>query len=178
MPLPDNLVENIVTAVISGGGTALSAIVAFFRDVKKRLDDVEKRVGSIEGRSGIVYSVHQLEEATKKLQGTLDGWAANPPEWMMRLIASGDRRRHPSLVNLEEFGDLDSKLRDLNRRLKDVEETLERVEKRVYQSVLEEDFDAADRQRAEDIAQLRTTLAEVSGLLKGLQSALGLIKHR
>lgn len=171
MPLPDHLVENIVTAVISGGGTAVSAILAFFRDVKKRIDDLEKKVGSLENSSGLVYKIQLVENAIQKLSSEVNNWAAHPPESLLNVI----RSRRDSTI--DEFT-IDGRIRIFESRLKAMEENIERLERKVGRCVLDEDFESADRQRAEEIATIRTTIAEVNGLLKGLQSALGLVSRR
>jgi hypothetical protein len=56
-----------------------------------------------------------------------------------------------------------------------MEENVERLEGKFRKYVSEDEFEKADRDRANEIATVRTTLAEVRGLLQGLQSALGLI---
>lgn len=171
MPLPDHMLENIVTAVISGGGTAVSAILAFFRDVKKRIDDLERKVGSLETSSGLVFKIHTLEALVQKMGQDINNWAAHPPESLLNVIRS---RRD---ATIDEFT-IDGRIRLFEARLKAMEELIEKLERKVGRCVSEEDFEGADRQRAEEIATVRTTIAEVNGLLKGLQSALGLVSRR
>ena len=36
----DNLLDSVIPAIISGGGTAISTIYAFFRDLKKRVEEL------------------------------------------------------------------------------------------------------------------------------------------
>lgn len=170
MAFPEHLLENVVTAMISGGGTAVSAILAFFRDVKKRLEELEKKVGSIESRSGLMFQVSNIETAISSLRTEISSLAMNPPEWLVQAI----RRRSPSFHNIDD-SDHD-RIRAVESKIKDLEEQLERLERKVNRCVSEEDFESADRNRAEDIATVRTAIAEVNGLLKGLQTALGLVK--
>lgn len=167
----DHLVESVVPAIISGGGTAVSTILAFVRDFKKRLEELEKRVGSIEGKAGLVYSMHLAEEGLKSLRERLDARdrqdndiPREPPRWRM-----------PSYSNMDVLTQFEDKLRDLDRRLKDMEDSQERLEGKVKKCVTDAEFEDADRQRADEIAAVKTTMAEVRGLLQGLQSALGLI---
>lgn len=171
MPLPEHLIENVVTAVISGGGTALSTIIAFFQGVKKKVEEVEKKVGSIETRSGLVFAVLTLEETVKQMRHEISGWATHPPEWLVQAVSRS--RRVPSLHGYDvNSGDLEDRIRGVENRLKDFEDTLERMERKLKGLVSEEEFDSADRARAEEIATVRTMVAEVNGLLKGLQTAL------
>ncbi len=170
MPFPDHLVENIVTAVITGGGTAVSAILAFFKDVKKRIDDLEKKVGSIESGSGLSFKVQALENSYNALKQEVSNWAIHPPTSLLQVIRSQRTSTH------DEFS-IDDRIRSFENRLKSMEELVEKLERRVKSCVDEDEFETADRQRAEEIASVRTTIAEVSGLLKGLQSALGLVRR-
>lgn len=163
----DSLLESVIPAIISGGGTAVSTILAFVRDIKRRLDELEKRVGSMEGKAGLVYSMHVAEELLKKLK----------EDWDDRNQVRG---RLPSYSgvdpnNLGPDSGVLSKLREFDHRLKDMEENVERLEGKFRKYVSEDEFEKADRDRASEIATVRTTLAEVRGLLQGLQSALGLI---
>lgn len=170
MPLPDHLIENIITAVISGGGTAVSAIYAFFKDVKKRLDDLEKKIGSVESGSGLSFKVQNLEASYASLKSEVTNWANHPPASLLQVFRSQRISTH------DEFT-IDDRIRSFESRLKVMEETVEKLERRVKSCVSEDDFEDADRERAEEIASVRTTIAEVSGLLKGLQSALGLVRR-
>jgi len=156
----DHLLESVIPAVITGGGTAVSTILAFLRDTKKRLDDVEKRVGSLEGKSGLVYSMHLLEDSLKTLRDKV----GEPVRW-----------RTPSFPGEQTTDFIEGKLRDFERRIKDLEECQERIDAKIKKLVSEDDFEQADRQRADEISAIRHTMAEVRGLLQGLQSALGLI---
>jgi len=163
----DHLLESVVPAVISGGGTALSTILAFFRDIKKRVEELEKKIGSIDSKTGLVYSIHLMEEGLKSVREHYQREQQGDESW--------PRRRPGSFTNLESVG-FEERLRKLEGQFKDIEECHERLESKIKRCVPEEDFEQADRQRAEEIAQVKNTMAEVRGLLQGLQSALGLIK--
>lgn len=169
----DTILENVVPAVISGGGTALSTIFAFFRDLKKRVDELERRVGSTDARSGLFFSVSLVEESIRQIRNQID-----------EMTHGGRWNRVPTLPSIEgypSFSNLDSaiqKLSNVEPRLRDLEERCDRIESKFKKMVTEEDFEQSDRQRADEISSVRTTLAEVRGLLQGLQSALGLMKPR
>ncbi len=170
MALPENFLETVITAVVSSGGTAVSAILAFFRDVKKRVDDLERRVGSSETRSGLVQSVSELEQAVEKIQE----WASHPPEWLVQLVSRG-RRSAPSYVSPDNYDEIDNRFRALERKLKTFEAELAQFERRLDRTVTDDTFDAADRQRAKEISEIRASIAGISGTLKGLESAWGLL---
>jgi tetrahydromethanopterin S-methyltransferase subunit G len=174
MALPENFLETLITAIVSGGGTAVSAILAFFRDVKRRIDDVERRVGSVEARSGLAYSVEELEDSVKRIEA----WASNPPDWLMQLIRLG-RRSAPSYGS-DDFHEYDTKLRAINSRLQELIESIDKIERRLKQTVTEETFDVADRQRATEIADLRANISMTQGMIKGLESifSMGKTPHR
>lgn len=165
----DHLLESVVPAVISGGGAAFSTILAFVKNITKRLDDLEKKVGSLDGKQGLAYSVHLTEESVKALKEQV-----GTPQ-------NGQRWRLPSFSGEGDLGEVEQRLRTFDTRLKGLEavssrleETIEKLSRKKY--VSEDDFEDADRDRAQEIAQVRTTLAEVRGLLGGLQTALGLVK--
>jgi len=167
----DQLLESVIPAIISGGGTAFSTIFAFFRDLKTQIENLEKKVGSTDTRSGLTYSVALVEESVRQIRGQLED-----------MIHGGRWARVPTLTGLESYSSLApidqaiQKLSGFEARFRDLEERCERLEGKLKKLVTEEDFEQSDRQRAEEISTVRTTLAEVKGLLQGLQSALGLIK--
>lgn len=171
----DSMIDTVLAAVISGGGTAVSTILAFFRDVKKRIDAIEQRLGSVEEKKGLAYAIFVMEDGlnvARRLRQEVDGWHNAPPEWAIQLLG---RRRSPSLVNFEDFND---KFRAIERRIKDLEEYQGRLEKQVSKCVTDKEFDTADKERADEIATIKNTVFEVKGLLQGLQSALGLFKGK
>lgn len=160
--------ETLLTSVVSGGSAAASAFVAFFRDVKKRTEDVEKKVGSVESKMGLAYSVLQLEEALKKVQPVLDDVlrrVQNLEGW------SGVRQRPSS--SEESYDEVMQLVTRLTSRVSSLEEDFLRLQKKTYSVVMDEDFEAADRQRADEINRLRSTMSEIHGLLRGIQSVLG-----
>lgn len=165
----DHLLESVIPAIVSGGGTAVSTIYAFVRDIKRRLEELEKRIGSMEAKAGLVYSMYLAEEAIKKIREDLEE-------------KDQVRGRLPSYSgvdpnNLGPDSGVLAKLREFDHRLKDMEENVDRLEGKFRKYVSEDEFEKADRDRANEIATVRTTLAEVRGLLQGLQSALGLISN-
>lgn len=165
MAFPEHLVENIVTAMISGGGTAVSAILALFKDAKRRLDEVEKKVGSIENKTGLAWNVHQLEINF----GSVQSWSNHPPEWLISLITR-IARRSPSFTDSSEYAEFDQlNLRKVERRIAELEERVDKLDRKLSQCVSSDDFDKADRERAEEVAAVRTMIAETNGLLRGIQ---------
>lgn len=160
----NTILETVVPAVVSGGGTAVSAFAAFFRETKKRVEKLEERLGSIETKAGLVYSIHLVEIAIQDLKERIEAQPKESPRWRM-----------PSFSGV----DVEDRLRTFESRLKDVEGAVEKLERATRKFISEEDFEDADRQRASEIAGIKNTLSEVRGLLQGLQSALGLLKaHR
>ncbi len=172
----DHLFEGIVTALVSGGGTASSTIL-FFRDLKSRVEVLEKLVGTADHKTGLSHTVHELSQKHDKSEDQHDSMGGRV-ERLEALCGRVDRLEGESSANrrksfpggesLEE-----AQIRELNRRLKDAEETITRLEARQKRYVLADDLDASDRQRADEIGHLKNTLAQMHGLLQGLQTALG-----
>lgn len=154
----ESLLESVIPSVLSGGGAAVSTIIAFFRDLRSRIETLEKRLGSLEDRNGIIFAIHHLEEQVRQLREDAQPARAG---------------------RLQSYNDLSEAApwAGLQRRMSELEERIERLEGKLKKLVTEEDFEASDKARAAEIATVRTTLAEVKGLLQGLQSALGLIGH-
>lgn len=168
----DHLFEGIVTALVSGGGTASSTIL-FFRDLKSRVEVLEKRVGSTDSKNGLSHTLHELsqkQEKSESLSGRVERLEAlgTRVERLEGESTANRRKSFPGVESLEE-----GQIRELNRRLKDAEETITRLEARQKRYVLADDLDASDRQRADEIGHLKNTLAQMHGLLQGLQTALG-----
>lgn len=171
----NNLLQSVIPAGLSGLGAALSAIWAFFRDLKKQVEGLEKRLGSVDSKSGLAFAVSLTEENVRQLKNQVDSL----------LYPDRDRRsRTPTLTGMEEYQNPNieqmiqaSVQKILAPRIREFEERMERIENRFRKLVTEEDFEVSDRQRADEIATIRTTIAEVKGILQGLQSALGILKR-
>jgi hypothetical protein len=162
----DHLFEGIVTALVSGGGTASSTIL-FFRDLKSRVEVLEKRIGSTDSKAGLSHTLHELSQKQEKSESL-----SSRVERLEVELTASRRKSFPGVETLEE-----GQIRELNRRLKDAEETIARLEARQKRYVLADDLDASDRQRADEIGHLKNTLAQMHGLLQGLQAALGYLKR-
>lgn len=162
----DHLLEGIITALVSGGGTASSTIL-FFRDLKSRVEVLEKRIGSTDSKAGLSHTLHELSQKQEKSESL-----SSRVERLENEATTGRRKSFPGGETLEE-----GQIRELNRRLKDAEETIMRLEARQKRYVLADDLDASDRQRADEIGHLKNTLAQMHGLLQGLQAALGYLKR-
>jgi len=170
---PDNLIGSLVTATLTGVGTAFTTVFTLYRDVKKKVDALEKQIGSFETKTGIAYAVVKNEEAIKDLKRDTDD-------------TTDSRRRRPSFLSFDDMLEADTaalptlihRLKGVEAKLRELEDALQRIEMRNKRMVSESDFEAADRKRAEEIAGVRTTVFEVKGLLQGLHMALGLTKGR
>jgi hypothetical protein len=170
---PETLLGSLITAILSGGGTAFTTVFALFKDLRKKVEELEKKVGSFESKTGISYAVVKLEESLKDLRRDTDE-------------TTDARRRRPSFLSFDDMLEADTnalpslvhRIKGFEAKLREVEENLQRIELKVNRMVSESDFESADRKRAEEIAGVRNTVFEVKGLLQGLHMALGLTKGR
>lgn len=170
---PENLIGSIVTAILTGTGTAFTTVFALFKDIKKKVDQLEKIVGSFESKTGLAYSIVKVEEDIRDLKRDTDE-------------TTDTRRRRPSFLSFDDMLEADTtalpslihRIKGFESKIREIEETLQRIELKTKRMVSESDFEAADRKRAEEIAGVRTTVFEVKGLLQGLHMALGLTKGR
>lgn len=167
MEITDIVLTKLLPSVVSGAGAGISAVLAWVKGVSGKVEDISKRlhkletvIGSLETRSGMAKSLHELEEVVRNLRGRSDetGRFDREPTGKWRTLSANDDDPR------------------VEWRLRDVDERLQRIESKLKGFVSEEEFDKADRRRADEIQGVRTTLAEIRGLLYGLQSALGLIK--
>jgi tetrahydromethanopterin S-methyltransferase subunit G len=160
------ILQGVVPSALSGLGTAASAVWAYFREVKKKVDSLEKRLGSTDSKSGLVYQVAQLEWENKEIKSQLEG-----------ILYPNRGGRINTLTGLEGLLSIDQvvqKVSNLDLRLRDLEEKVSRVEGKLKRFVTESDFTESDKERAKEISTVKETLSEVRGMLQMLQSALGL----
>jgi archaellum component FlaC len=170
---PENLVGSLITATLTGVGTAFTTVFTLYKDVKKKVEELEKKVGSFESKTGIAYSIVKAEEDIRDLKRDTDE-------------TTDTRRRRPSFLSFDDMLEADTtalpslihRIKGFEAKLREIEETLQRLDLKTKRMVSESDFEAADRKRAEEIAGVRTTVFEVKGLLQGLHMALGLTKGR
>lgn len=170
---PDNLAGSVITAIVTATGTAFTTVFSLFKDLKKKVEELEKKVGSFESKTGLAFAITQIQETIRDLKR--DQQEEKTPS---------SRRRRLSMLGIEELIETEGalpalvqKIRTLEGKIRDLEEVTQRLELKLKRAVSEEDFEAADRQRAEEISTVRTTVAEVKGLLQGLHMALGLTKR-
>lgn len=170
---PETLLGSLITAILSGGGTAFTTVFALFKDLRKKVEDLEKKVGSFESKTGIAYAIVKVEETLKDLKRDTDE-------------TTDARRRRPSFLSFDDMLEADTtaipslvhRIKGFEAKLREIEDNLQRLDLKVKRLVSESDFEAADRKRAEEIAGVRATVFEVKGLLQGLHMALGLTKGR
>lgn len=170
---PENLVGSLITATLTGVGTAFTTVFTLYKDVKKKVEELEKKVGSFESKTGIAYAVVELKESIKDLKRDTEE-------------TTDARRRRPSFLSFDDMLEADTtalpslihRIKNFEIKLREIEETLQRLDLKTKRMVSESDFESADRKRAEEIAGVRTTVFEVKGLLQGLHMALGLTKGR
>lgn len=170
---PENLIGSLVTATITGVGTAFTTVFTLYKDVKKKVEELEKKVGSFESKTGIAYAVVELKDSIRDLkretEETTDTRHRRPSFLSFDDMLEADNAALPSLVH---------RIKGLESKLRELEETVQRIDLKTKRMVSESDFESADRKRTEEIAGVRTTVFEVKGLLQGLHMALGLTKGR
>ena len=184
-PMTDipTLLQSILPGVISGGGAALSAVYSFIQSTKKEILEIKNRIGSLDTRTGIVYDLNNLTLSVSQLKDQVQVALKQINDLTTRDSDLGVERwsKHPALAThtTDSFNGevILQKVTFIENKVRDLEERAERVESKTRKFVTEDDFDQADRQRAEEIATVRTALAEVKGLLMGLQQALQMISR-
>lgn len=175
------LIETIVSGALTGGAGAATTLLAFFRDVRKRLETVEKIVGSpgsaVEPKTGFHFvlsqvdeTIKRLDEAVRKLRRDIDGWEDDPPEWAVRLV---NRRATASFTSETMQEEIAQKFRLMERRLNQLEEDLDRLMKEDSNYVERSLYDLDSRKRNEELRKIQDNLNTANGFLRGVMTALG-----
>jgi hypothetical protein len=177
------LIETIVSGALTGGAGAATTLLAFFRDVRKRLETIEKLVGSpgssVEPKTGIHFvlsqfdeTIKRLDEVVRKLRRDVDGWEDDPPEWAVRLV---NRRATASFTSETMQEEIAQKFRLMERRLTQIEGDLDRVLKESSETNYVERslYDIDSRKRNEELRKIQDNLNTANGFLRGVMTALG-----
>lgn len=181
------IVETIVSGLAGGAASGATSILAWAKDIRKRLTTLEEKVGSnTDPKTGLHQSVVLLEELLKRLKRDIEGWEDDPPEWAKRLVS---RTRATSSMGLDHLLEvetrLDQKIRTFNERVKSVEEELDdaltklkRIEADFadFERLLtREEYERDAKAKSEEILRIRESLATANGLLRGVMAAMGIV---
>lgn len=181
------IVETIVSGLAGGAASGATSILAWARDIRKRLATLEEKVGSsTDPKTGLHQSVVLLEELLKRLKRDIEGWEDDPPEWAKRLVS---RTRATSSMGLDHLLEvetrLDQKIRTFNERVKSVEEELDDATtklKRIEADFADfnrlltrEEYERDAKAKSEEILRIRESLATANGLLRGVMAAMGIV---
>ncbi len=173
------ILESVLPGLLTGVTTAGTAIVGFFNGVKKQVDDLETRVGKFDpntgSKSGIFLALYSLQGEVAKMRKEIEGWASNPPTWLINLILQQASRQSLDTHALEDrivrrsIEAMTPKLDELFRRVNDLEGSLSTV-------VTMESFQEHSDRRAEEVAKVRELVANMQGILAGMRGYLGIEK--
>jgi len=192
------IVETLISGIpglLAGGATAATTLLAFARDLKKRLTDIETRLGSNEEpRTGFSQTLWAADEGLKRLRRDLAAWEDDPPEWAKRLVS---KSRSSSTMGVDHMLEveqrLDQKIRTFNDRIKGYQDELEEVSGRLkkIEHAIEEDekpdsgklitrseYEKDSRSKAEELLRIRESLATANGLLRGVMAAMGYLDEK
>lgn len=179
-----------IPGLLAGGASAATTLLAYARDIKKRLTDLETKVGSNEEpRTGLSQTVWAVEESLKRLKRDIENWEDDPPEWAKRLLS---RNRSTSQMGLDHMLEveqrLDQKIRTFNDRIKGYEDELEEVARRVKtleadeqphgKLVTRDEYEKDSKTKTEELLKIRESLATANGLLRGVMAAMGYLDDK
>jgi chromosome segregation ATPase len=184
------IVQTVVSGVAAGAASGATSILAWARDIRKRLGVLEEKVGSSEEpKTGLHQTVWAAEETLKRLSRKIESWEDDPPDWAKRLIS---RSRTSSTMGLEHLteveGRVDQKIRTFNERVKGVEEELNETISRLRKveqelggfenAVSREEYERDARAKAADLHRIRENLAAANGMLRGVMAAMGIADEK
>jgi len=157
------LLTSLGSGLLTGGISAATAVLAFFRDIKKRIKVVEERIGSsTDPKSGLFLQIAELETTFANMRREISSWESVAPEWVLRTV-----RRMSSL-------DLDALTR-VREQLTQVERNIDRATNQVTRCVDKDEYHADSARRSEEISKLREDMAEISGTLQGIGKTLDVL---
>lgn len=165
------LIQTILSGLISGGGSAVTAFAAVFRDIKKRLSTLEKQVGNDGAdqnpKTGLFLQTERFDETLKRLKKDVGAWEDDPPEWLVRLV---NRSVRSTSVNLEHYHELEQLV---DKKARTNAQAIERIEERLEKDFVEQvEYERDARLRGEELAKLREQMAATNGILRGIMAAL------
>lgn len=172
------VIQTVLTGILSGGGTAVTAFTATFRDIKKRLTKLEERLGNDGGdgdpKTGIFLVVERLDDIARKVKKEVDSWEEDPPEWLLRLV---NRAARNSSVNLEHQGELERTIEQRFRTNRDnimrLGEQIENLNAKIEDYIGRAEYEKDARIRSEELSTIKEQLATANGLLRGIMTAMG-----
>lgn len=165
-------------------------MLAFARDLKKRVAELEAKLGhGEEPKTGIFLALWTVEESLKRLKREVESWEDDPPEWAKRLVSRSRSNSSMSLDHLVEVENrIDGKIRTFNERIKTYQDEIDALAGRLrkLESALEDDekpdsgkiitraeYERDSKARAEELLKIRESLASANGLLRGVMAAFG-----
>ena len=187
------LVQMVVSGVVTGGAGAATTVLAFFREIRGRIEKLEKMVGSagsaVDPKTGLFLITDQLstqvrglEESLKKFRRDVDAWEDDPPEWLARVLT---RRTGLSSFSLDEIEQhFEARLKAATDKLKRLEEAISDTQDQVSRLQTEmshdmetlvqsKDYEEDSRRRADEIRRIQENLHTANGFLRGVMAALG-----
>lgn len=194
--MADSLVQTVISGLISGGAGAATTMLAFFKEMRGRIERLEKSVGTqgsaVEPRTGLYLLVAQLgdqvkivEDALKTFKREVDRWEDDPPDWLTRAL---NRRAAVTSFNAEQFEEFETRVEQRVKlatdRVKRLEDALARVQEQVEtlpdrftqesdRFVDVDTYELESRKRADDIRRIQENLNTANGFLRGVMAALG-----
>lgn len=165
-----DFLKTIVPAIITGGGSAVGSSLAFLKDMRSRISKLEVRVGSKDEATGLSQEMVVLGSRLDELASKLEG--------LSKKDTPVSNFRPPSYP--EGFMPYDVNPRSSSstlQRLEELEEEVKKLRQKQAHLVQEEDFEASDRTRGNQIEEIRSSIANLKGLLEGLREGLG-VKRR
>jgi hypothetical protein len=175
-----SLTENIVTALLTGSGAAATTMLGGWRDIKGKIKALEDKVGEDEDmrtgapRTGLFLTVYQIREQVRATRTMLDGWAEDPPPWMLRIA----RGRPTSVTGLGELLAIEERMNESLGAVRNRQAKIEAAIQDNSDLVSREEYERDSRARADELNKLQRQMAESNSLLRGVMAALGYIDSK
>ncbi len=190
------LLAPLVSAVLAGGASGASALVALGQDLKKRITELEAKTNEArDDRKAMGERVEQVEDLLRRLRREIENWAEDPPDWAKRMLS---RTRTASSMSLDHLMEVetrvDQKILTFNRTVKSYEdqvddaferikqleatiETLAKVELNHKQLLSRDEYEKDSLAKAEELNKIRENISTANSLLRGVMAALGYLNE-
>lgn len=168
--------KTVIPAIVTGGGSAIGSSMAFLKDMRSRISNLEKKIGSKDEGTGLSQELVNiratLNDLTTKFEHLSNKKELPTPPTNFRPPS------YPDGFMPYDLAPRSTSAASLQNRIEDLEEEVRKLKAKQAKLVEESDFEASDRQRGNQIEEIRSSIASLRGLLDGLREGLGLKRGR
>ncbi len=154
-------IENIVSGVVTGGATAITALIGFLRENRKKISDLETRLTNQERGYGALRESLELISSRQDL--ALEKFQ-NKTDTFKDLLQDIFGKDLSNTELTERVTRLEKNLRDLELELQDIQRSFDRLERSCRDP---------EEERVRQISKIKDEIQDATKTLKDIMSLLG-----